>query len=219
MADADIQTLIAEIAAAVDELRDDQAPVLVDKAVSQGADAERVLKEGIMAGMKRTGEKFGRGEYFLAELLMGSEIANNCIARVTPHLRSTPRKTGKVVIGTVAGDIHSIGKDLVAMQLRMGGFEVHDLGIDVPAMKFIEKATATSADIIALSAFLTSTIPYMAEIVKYIEDMGLHGKFRIIIGGTGTGTEYARQIGAHGWAKDCFDAVKLCEQLVTSRGY
>ncbi|MBI4332105.1 MAG: cobalamin B12-binding domain-containing protein [Chloroflexi bacterium] len=206
------------IAEAVDELRDTEALPLVEKALSAGVDADLILSDGIMLGMKKFGERFGRGEYFLPDLLLGSDIANNCIARVRPHLHSAPKKAGTVVIGAVKGDIHSIGKELVAMQLRLGGFEVSDLGIDVPPMKFIEKASETASDIIALSAFLTSTIPYMGEVVKYLKDVGLREKFLVIIGGTGTSAEYARLIGADGWGRDCNEAVSLCQRLMASMG-
>ncbi len=214
MVNAGGQNLISGIAAAVEDLRDAEALSLVDTALSRGVDAERILMDGIMVGMKIIGEKYGKGEYFLAELLGGSEIATNCIGRVTPHLRAAIKKAGKVVIGAVNGDIHSIGKDLVAMQLRLGGFEVFDLGIDVPVMKFIGRAQETGSDIIALSAFLTSTIPYMAVVVKYLKDMGLRDRFRVIVGGTGTSLEYAQRIGADGWGRDAVEAVGLCRRLV-----
>ncbi|MBI4329955.1 MAG: cobalamin B12-binding domain-containing protein [Chloroflexi bacterium] len=212
------RALVEQIAEAVDQLRDVEALPLVQKALEQGIDADLILRDGIMLGMKRFGDKFGKGEYFLPDLLLGSDIANNCIARVTPHLRSAPKKAGRVVIGAVRGDIHSIGKDLVAMQLRLGGFEVSDLGIDVPTMKFIEKASETASDIIALSAFLTSTIPYMGEVVKYLKDVGLRKKFLVIIGGTGTSADYAHRIGADGWGRDAMQAVGLCQQLMISTG-
>ncbi|MBI4332108.1 MAG: cobalamin B12-binding domain-containing protein [Chloroflexi bacterium] len=218
MVEPDEQDLVKQIAEAVDELRDAEALPLVEKALSAGVDADLILRDGIMSGMKKFGEKFGKGEYFLPDLLLGSDIANKCIARVRPHLQSAPKKAGTVVIGAVKGDIHSIGKDLVAMQLRLGGFEVSDLGIDVPPMKFIEKASETGSDIIALSAFLTSTIPYIGEVVKYLKDVGLREKFRVIIGGTGTSADYARHIGADGWGRDGVEAVGLCQRLVASAG-
>lgn len=210
----DSGSFIASISGAVEELRGDDAQSLVKEALAQGLSPLAVLNDGILLGMKKFGDRFGKGEYFLPELLLGADIAKRCIQLVTPHLPAGQKSQGKVVIGAVKGDVHTIGKDLVAMQLSLAGFEVHNMGIDVPTMKFIEKAQEVGADIIGLSAFLSSTIPYMAEMVKYLKDMGLRKTFFVIIGGTGTGKEYARGIGADGWAKDCFDAVPLCRQLM-----
>lgn len=207
-------SFIASISQAVEELRGDDAQSLVKQALAQGLDPSVVLTDGILLGMKKFGDRFGKGEYFLPELLQGAGIAKRCIQMVTPLLPPAQRSQGIVVIGAVKGDVHTIGKDLVAMQLSLAGFEVHNIGIDIPTMKFIEKAQEVGADIIGLSAFLSSTIPYMAEMVKYLKDMGLKKRFSVIIGGTGTSSEYARGIGADGWAKDCFDAVPLCQQLM-----
>lgn len=208
-------SIIEQVALAVEQIRETEAEELVHRAISQGVDPTELLNSGVLAGMRGLGKKFSQGEYFLAELIMGSDIGKRCIDLVTPHLLSqAKRRAGVVVIGAVKSDIHSIGKDLVAMQLRISGYEVHDLGIDVSTMKFIEKAKEVRADIIGQSAFLVSTIPYTAELVKYLADMGLRKDFKVIIGGTGTGSDYARTIGADGWAKDCFDAVILCDQLL-----
>lgn len=208
-------SIIDQVASAVEQLNEEEAEALVRRALGEKVDPVELLNSGVLAGMRGMGKKFSQGEYFLAELIMGSDIGKRCIDLVTPHLPShTKRKAGVVVIGAVSSDIHSIGKDLVAMQLRISGYEVHDLGINVPTMKFIEKAKEVSADIIGQSAFLVSTIPYTAELVKYLVDMGLRKDFKVIIGGTGTSHEYARSIGADGWAKDCFDGVSLCDRLM-----
>ncbi|MBI4330178.1 MAG: cobalamin B12-binding domain-containing protein [Chloroflexi bacterium] len=208
-------SIIDEVAQAVEQIREEEAEALVRRALNEGVDPAELLNKGVLLGMKGLGKKFSEGEYFLAELIMGSTIGKQCIDLITPYLPSADRrKSGVVVIGAVKSDIHSIGKDLVAMQLRISGYEVHDMGIDVPTMKFIEKAREVKADIIGQSAFLVSTIPYTAELVKYLNDTGLRKNFKVIIGGTGTSDQYARSIGADGWAKDCFDAVGLCDRLV-----
>lgn len=210
-------SLIEQVTMAIEQLRDEEAEALVQRAIDEHVDPEELLTSGVLLGMKKFGEKFSRGEYFLAELIMGGEIGKRCTDLITPHLTGTMKKSGVVVIGAVKSDVHSIGKDLVGMQLSLSGYEVFDVGIDVPTMKFIEKAREVKADIIGLSAFLTSTIPYTAELVKYLVDMGLRDDFKVIIGGTGTSMEYARSIGADGWAKDCFDAVTFCDELLHTR--
>ncbi|MBI2934876.1 MAG: cobalamin B12-binding domain-containing protein [Chloroflexi bacterium] len=208
-------SIVEEIEQAVEQIRDTEAEALVQRALAEGIDPIEVLNRGVLAGMREMGKKFSTGEYFLAELIMGSEIGKRCIEIITPHLPGQGmKKAGVVVIGAVKSDIHSIGKDLVAMQLRISGYEVHDLGIDVSTMKFIEKAREVRADIIGQSAFLVSTIPYTAELVKYLTDMRLRQNFKVIIGGSGTSSDYARAIGADGWAKDCFDAANLCDRLL-----
>lgn len=209
-------TLVEEIALAVEELREEEAKSLVKRAIADRLDLSVVVRDGVLAGMKKLGERFQNGEYFLAELVVGGDLGKECVDMVTPHLSKALEKRGKVVLGTVKGDVHNIGKDLVAMQLETSGFEVHNLGVDVPTMEIIRKAREVGADIIGLSAFLTSTIPYTAELIRYLVDMGLREQFKVIIGGTGTSNAYAQSIGADGWAKDCFEAVGLCEELVSS---
>lgn len=209
-----LMSLIEEVAKAVEELREEEARRLVDRALADKVDPDALLREGILVGMRRIGERFQSGDYFLAELTIGGDLGKECVGMVTPHLPKTSQKRGKVVIATVKGDVHNIGKDLVAMQLETAGFEVHNMGVNLPTMEIIQKAKEVNADIIGLSAFLSSTIPYTAELVRYLVDLGLRERFKIIIGGTGTSNAYAQSIGADGWARDCFEAVELCEELV-----
>src|SRR3990170_683352 len=209
-------SLTKEIAEAVEELRAEEAEALVKKALEDKVPPLDILRDGIVVGMRMVGDRFAACEYFLAELMMGADIGKKCIDLITPQLPKIPEaeKSGKVVLGTVKSDIHSIGKDLVATQLSISGFEVYNIGINVPSMKFIEKAQEVNADVIALSGFLTTTVPYMAEIVNYLVDLGLRDRYKVIIGGGITTKEYADSIGADGWALNAFEAVKLCNQLL-----
>ena len=168
-----------------------------------------------MDGLKEIGRLFGEGEYYLAELVIGGEVSDKCIALLEPYL--PPRegdKKGTVVIGAVKGDLHDIGYGLVAKQLELAGYEVHKIGIDTPSMTFIEKAKEYDADIIGLSAFLVTTIPYCAELIQYLNDLGLRDRFKVIIGGTETSQAYSDEIGADGWSADAIGAVALCDRLM-----
>ena len=194
---------------------DDGAADEVTKALEAGVDPVELLRAGVIRGLEQIGERFEAGEYFLPELMMGGELAEQCIALIDPHLpEDAGASEGVVVIGAVHGDIHDIGYGLVAKQLQLAGFEVHKVGVNVPAMTFIDKAQEVNADIIGLSAFLTTTIPNCTELVDYIRDMGLKGKFKVIIGGAETSQEKAHQMGADGWAPNAVEAVTLCQRLM-----
>lgn len=184
-------------------------------ALDAGGDPVRLLRDGVIRGLERVGEKFENKEYFLPELMMGGELAEKCIAHIDPFLpedRGPPQ--GVVVIGAVQGDLHDIGYGLVAKQLEIAGFEVHKMGVNVPAMAFIDKAREVNAHIIGLSAFLITTIPNCAEVVDYLRDMGLKGSFRVIIGGAETSQRRAEEMGADGWAPNAVEAVRLCKNLL-----
>ncbi len=207
--------ILEQIKEAIVDLEDDTALELVQKAVDEGVEARRVLEDGVMAGLKRIGELFQSSEYFLAELMMGGKLVEQCMEILDPHLPAAEGpKRGVVVIGAVKGDLHSIGYGMVAKQLELAGYEVHSVGIDVPAMTFIDKAREVNADIIGLSAFLVTTIPNCNQVVDYLRDMGLKDQFKVIIGGTETNQEVAEQMGADGWAANAVDAVKLCDDLL-----
>lgn len=204
-----------EITKAVKELDEQKAQSLVEESLERGIDPTLVLN-GVVAGLKAIGQKFETKEYFLLELIEGGELGKKLVDLITPYI---PAKEGikptRIVIGAVKGDIHDIGKNLVATQLRVSGFEVLDLGVDVPSMSFVDKAEELRADIIALSAFLTTTIPCFIEVLEYLRDMGLRKKYKVIIGGGTMTQRYADLIGADGWAPDAARAVTLCEGLRT----
>jgi len=195
---------------------DDAAIEEVKKALEAGVDPVELLKEGVIRGLEVIGGKFETKEYFLPELMMGGELAEKCIAIIDPHLPADAgTKAGGVVIGAVKGDLHDIGYGLVGKQLELAGFEVHKVGVDVPAMTFIDKAQEVNADIIGLSAFLITTIPNCTEVVEYLRDMGLKDRFRVIIGGAETSQEKAEKMGADGWAPNAVEAVTLCKGLMS----
>ncbi len=203
-----------EIAIAVSDLQEDKAEALVNDSLAQGIDA-KLLLDGVMAGLQEVGHKFEAQEYFMLELMEAGELGKKLIDTITPHLpKLEGAKSAKVVIGSTKGDIHDIGKNLVITQLQLAGFEVIDLGVDVPSMTFVDKARETGADIIAMSAFLSMTMAYFSEVIKYLNDMGLRDKYKVIVGGGTTDAAFAKSIGADGTASDAVGAVKLCAQLM-----
>jgi len=208
-------TDIAEIAELIAEL-DDEAAVVVQECLDAGLDPISILKEGVVKGLEKIGQLFEAKEYFLAELMVGGELAETCIKIIDPHLPATGEgdRQGVVVIGAVQGDLHDIGYGLVAKQLELAGFEVHSLGVNVDAMTFIEKAREKKANIIGLSAFLVTTIPNCRDVVNYVRDMGLTDTFKVVMGGAETNQEKSNMMGADGWAPNAMEAVTLCKNIM-----
>lgn len=206
---------ISMIAHAIEELQEETAFSLVHGSLDAGTNPLDILNYGVMTGLKAIGKRFESKYYFLGELLIGAKLAEACIGILETYLPKGKIPTrGVVVIGAVQGDIHSIGVGLVAKQLELAGYKVHKLGINVPSMTFIEKAEEFKADIIALSAFLVTTIPYCKEVINYLQDMGIREKYQVIIGGSETSNKVARAMGADGWAGDAIEAVRLCDLLL-----
>lgn len=206
---------VEAIKEAVWKLEKQKAYDLVQRGLAEGLDPVAMLQGGVIAGLQVVGEKFGAREYFLAELVMGGKVSEPCIELITPHLPpSTEGRAGTVVIGAVTGDLHTIGYGLVSTQLELNGFKVHKIGINIPSMQFIEKAQEFGADIIGLSAFLVTTIPYCPEVLGYLRDMGLRDRYKVIIGGTETTAAKAEAMDADGWALNAVSAVPLCRRLV-----
>ncbi len=206
---------IAEIAELIADL-DDEAATLVQECLDAGLDPVSVLKEGVVKGLEKIGQLFESKEYFLAELMVGGELAETCIKIIDPWLPSSAgeQSQGVVVIGAVSGDLHDIGYGLVAKQLELAGFEVHSIGVNNDSMRFIEKAKEVGAHIIGLSAFLVTTIPNCRDVVNYVTDMGLKEKFKVIMGGAETNQEKSNMMGADGWAPNAMDAVTLCKTIM-----
>lgn len=210
---------IQDIADAIEKLEGARAEELVKEALKEGANPWQVLQEGIVKGIKAVGDKFGKGEYFLLELQEGADLAERLVPLVKPRLSSEQVKPkGTVVMATVKGDLHDIGKNLVIMQLSLNGYQVHDMGMDNPAMNIINKAKEVKADIIGLSALLLSTLPCQAEVIKTLKDLGLRDKFRVIIGGGVTTQAWADEIGADGWGADAVQAVAVVDKLLGKGG-
>ena len=209
--DAELQALAEAI---INGKRND-AVELTKKLIDAGVPAKRILDEGLISGMSVVGEKFKSGEYFVPEVLVAARAMKAAMELLRPLLATSDvEPIGTVVIGTVRGDLHDIGKNLVAMMLEGAGFRVVDLGVDVPAEKFVEAAKEHNADIVGMSALLTTTMTYMPEVIKALEAEGIRNQVKVIVGGAPVTQEWADQIGADGYAPDAASAVDKCKELL-----
>ncbi len=193
-----------------------QAQELANQAVRLGLDLLEVIEKGYAPGLKEVGELWEKGEYFLPELISSAESMKAAMAVLEPELRrariDAPSK-GKIVIGTVEGDIHDIGKNLVASMLQAHGFEVHDLGVDVKPERFIARALEVKADFLCLSALLTTTMLGQRRLVEMLRAENLDRRFRVLVGGAPVTQKWADEIGADGYAENALEAVRLAERL------
>ena len=188
---------------------------LVDRALAAGTPAGTILNEGLIPGMERLGVQFKANEVFIPEVLVAARAMNAGMSKLEPHLAKAGIKPrGIVVIGTVKGDLHDIGKNLVAMMLRGNGYKIVDLGVDVPAEKYLEAARTSGASVIALSALLTTTMVQMKAVIDAVEKAGLG--IPVVIGGAPVTREYADQIRARGYAPDAASAVEEICKLIAS---
>ena len=182
-------------------------------------DVLEAIEKGIAEGARIVGEKFERLEIFLTDLILAAEAMEAGVKVLLSKIPKSkaPEKRGVVVIGTVAGDIHDIGKNIVAALLRANGFEVHDLGTDVPPVRFVEEAEKVGADIIAMSALMTSTVGVQKDVVEYLKDAGKRNRFAVLVGGGAVTREWAEEIGADGYGETAVDAVREAIRLVEER--
>jgi 5-methyltetrahydrofolate--homocysteine methyltransferase len=193
---------------------DQNAAVEITKAaLDRGTAAEDVLNEGLIAGMDIIGGRFKKSEIYIPEVLIAARAMKSAMEILEPELvKAGVEPVGKFLIGTVQGDLHDIGKNLVAMLLKGAGFEVIDLGVDVPAGKFIEQAKVADVQLIGLSALLTTTMPGMEKTIKALKEAGISAK--VMIGGAPVTRGYADKIGADGYAADAASAVDVVKSLV-----
>lgn len=190
---------------------------LVEQALASGQPAARILNEGLIPGMERLGLMFRNHEVFIPEVLVAARAMNEGLARLEPRLvRDKVEPRGVVVIGTVKGDLHDIGKNLVAMMLRGSGYKVVDLGIDVAPEAFVEATRSRSADVVALSALLTTTMVHMRNVIEALRNSGL--AVPVIIGGAPVTRAYADRIGAEGYASDAAAAIEEIGRLLAEAG-
>ena len=200
---------------AIDEGDREKTVRLTTEALGAGTNPQEIITHGLQAGMALVGEKFSSGEYFLPDMLMAARAMKAALEVLKPSLGKTGMPTiGKVVIGTVEGDMHDIGKNVVATFLSGNGFEVFDLGLNVSAQNFIAEVKEKKPDILGMSALLTTTMPVMGKVIKALEEIGMRSSVKVIVGGAPVTQDYANYIGADAYAHDGGKAIPVCRQLL-----
>jgi methylmalonyl-CoA mutase cobalamin-binding domain/chain len=214
----DRQTILDELRNLVSIISDiDTVRKTTEKALASGVKPTEIV-DSLSEALNDVGKKYDRGEYFLSELMMGGVLAVEVMNIVKPQLTTAERKTlGKVIIGTVKGDLHDIGKNIVIMMLSAVGFDVIDLGVDVPAEKFAETTKKEKADVLGMSALLSSTVGEMKNVIELLKKEKLRDSIKVIVGGRPLTREFADEIGADGFGKDAAEAVDVTKELVKSK--
>lgn len=211
------EELFKKMATSIIDGDSDAAVSLAKESITAGVDPLDAITKGFVVGVNTVGEAFGRGDAFLPELVMAGEAMKAAVSTLDPEMkkRGSERKMlGKIVIATVEGDIHEIGKSLVATMLGASGFEVFDLGVDTPSDKIIGKALEVNADIIAMSALLTTTMVKQREVIEELEKEGLRSRVKVMVGGAPVTRDWVTTIGADGYSEDAIGAVMLAKQLL-----
>lgn len=211
-------SILEEISEFLQKGKRKNVKALIEQALEEGIDPKIILKEGLMSGMSIIGVKFKREEVFVPDVMMAARAMNVGLSILEPKLVEAGNEPiGRVVIGTVQGDLHDIGKNLTAMLLKGAGFEIYDMGVDVSAEAFLEKAEEVNADIIGLSALLSTTMSQMKEVIDLLKEKNLRDKYIVMIGGAPITNEFAEEIGADYYTPDAASAAEVAKKAVESK--
>jgi corrinoid protein of di/trimethylamine methyltransferase len=209
------EVLYGQLADAVVDMDEDRAVELANQAVAEQVDAYDAIDKGLAKGMERAGQLFEEEEYFVPELIICSDAMNAGIAILKPHIKQGGTAVKhRGVIGVIEGDTHDIGKNLVKIMLDASGFDIIDLGRDVPPQTFVDRAIEADAELILLSSLMTTTMDSMAEVIRILEERGIRDRFKVAVGGGPISQAFADRIGADGYGKNATEAVRLCQRLV-----
>jgi corrinoid protein of di/trimethylamine methyltransferase len=211
------ENLISEAIRSIVDGDEDAATKIANTVIAEGINPIGVINDGFAQGMIKVGDLFAREEYSLPEVLLSADAMQKAIDLLAPHIlgEELEKKLGTVVIGTVLGDIHDIGKRIVATMLEVYGFEVHDLGRDVPIERFIEKTKEINADIVAASALMTTTMVGQKELEEALQEAGIREKVKLMVGGAAVTQDWADQIGADGYAEEVTEAVEKAKEFMS----
>lgn len=212
------EKVLSRVTNTLQNLNMKDAPKAAKEAVESGISPSLIVSKGIAKGMEAVGKKYENKEYFLAELLIAGQIMNRVLEVLEPYLEMEKTEApGKIVIGTVKGDLHDLGKSIVITLLKSAGFDVYDLGIDVPTEKFVEKVKETKADILAVSALLTTSMMEMKNVIDALKKAGVRESIKVIIGGHPTSQEFAEEIGADAYGETAFIGSKICKEWIKQK--
>ncbi|MBS7267525.1 MAG: corrinoid protein [Candidatus Freyarchaeota archaeon] len=207
------EELLKKMADAVVNLNVEEAKRSAEEALKSGISPLEAINEGFSKGLRRVGELFENKEYFLADMIMAAEAFKAGMEVLKPYIKKGGKKKGVIVIGTVKDDIHDLGKNIVTTLLSSEGYEVHDLGIDVPAEEFVKKAQEVKADIVGLSALLTTTMERIPEVIEALKEAGLD-KVKVIVGGRPVTPEFAEEVGADAYCEDAVKALDVIKRIL-----
>jgi 5-methyltetrahydrofolate--homocysteine methyltransferase len=212
-------TLLEQIVEATVEGDTERCVALARQSVDEGVDPHQVLREGYTRGMKIVGDRFATLEIFMPQMMDSAAAMSAAMEVLKPHLeqRKDRGSQGTVLLGTIQGDVHEIGKNIVKIMLRSSGFTVDDLGCDVPVRQFVERAREAGPDIIAVSALLTTTMTHIPDLIRILTELGLRDEYRVMIGGAPVTAEWAAEIGADGYADDASEAAEVAQRLMQDR--
>ncbi len=211
------ESLLGRLATAMIDGDEDEARQSAMEAIGAGMDPLEAVEQGLSKGMDVIGEEFERGDVFLPELLMAAEAFNAAMEALQPEIEAQKKQLvslGTVVISTVKGDVHNIGKNIVATVLRINGFKVLDIGVDNPTLNIIQEAQNAKADIIALSSLMTTTLPSQREVLEVLREIGLRDQFLVMVGGGPVTEDWSEEIGADGYGKSAIEAVEAAKRLM-----
>jgi corrinoid protein of di/trimethylamine methyltransferase len=210
------QEIFQKLAQAVVDGEPEEAAAVAQQALEQGVDPLACINEGLSPGIDRVGELFATGEYFLPDLIIGGDAMKAALEVLEPALTAGQERhvLGQVVLGTVEGDLHEIGKTLVGTMLTANGFQVTDIGVDKPAAEFVAAVKETGATLVGASALLTTTMLHQQEVIEALKEAGLGDQVKVMVGGAPVTESWAEKIGAHGYAEDAISAVALAKKLV-----
>lgn len=214
------QEILNNLSMAIIEGDEEKAKEYAHEVLRNQMDPLTAVEQGLSKGMIILGGRFEKGEIFLPDLLIAADAFNSAVEILKPAIeaqRKQVTKAGRVIIGTVNGDVHGIGKNIVAIVLEANGFEVIDIGVDNPSLKFVEEAERVKADMIGLSSLMTTTMPSQKEVIDILKEMNLRQKYLVIIGGGPVTKEWADKIGADGYAKSAFEAVEIVKKLLSQK--
>jgi corrinoid protein of di/trimethylamine methyltransferase len=214
------EEILKNLSTAIIEGDEEKAKEYAHKVLRNQMDPLTAIEQGLSKGMIVLGGRFEKGEIFLPDLLIAADAFNSAVEILKPAMeaqRKQVAKVGRVIIGTVNGDVHGIGKNIVATVLEANGFEVADIGVDNPSLKFVEEAEKVRADVIGLSSLMTTTMPSQKEVIDILKEMNLRQKYLVIIGGGPVTKEWADKIGADGYAGSAFQAVEIIKKLLSQK--